>query len=68
MQHAAHLPGTRALTIALVAFVAGGAGATATYAALDGASLDLGSGKVTSAGSGSEVPRPPHAGTGGALR
>jgi hypothetical protein len=60
MEHALKLPGRNSLLVALIAFVVGAGGATLTYAAVEGASFDLGS------GDGSVRPAP-HAGTSGGV-
>jgi hypothetical protein len=57
MEHALRLPGRSSVLVALIAFVLGAGGATLTYAAADGGSIDLGSGDAQT--------RPaPHAGVG----
>ena len=60
MEQVLTLPNSRALLVPLLAFVIGAGGATLTYAAVDGASLDL------TSGDGPAAKRAPHAGTGGA--
>jgi hypothetical protein len=64
MQQALSLPSPRSLLVPLLAFAIGAGGATVTYAAIDGASLD-----ISSSGDASAVrsaPVAPHAGVGGA--
>ncbi len=58
MEQALRLPTARTLLVPLLAFVIGACGATLTYAAVDGASLDL------TTGDGPASKRAPHAGTG----